>query len=226
MDIAVSSYAPTLETLLKPRVLAPSSCDTDRILVVSQPDALGLPRIPGAEREAELIRQILPDSTDILNRSRGTVAAVLSAMESHSWVHLSCHGIQHPHDPTKSAFSLHNGELTLSMLMSKSLPHAELAFLSACQTATGDEALPEEAVHLAAGMLSVGYKSVVGTMWSIGDYQATIVAEHFYRAICKQINSGREVQPAYALHDATKHLRELVGPRDLIHWVPFLHFGI
>lgn len=37
--------------------------------------------------------------------------------------------------------------------MKHSFPHAELAVLSACQIATGDKELPEEVVHLAAGML-------------------------------------------------------------------------
>ncbi|KAI0083074.1 hypothetical protein BDY19DRAFT_981021 [Irpex rosettiformis] len=37
------------------------------------------------------------------------------------------------------------------MLMSHHLPNADLAVLSACQTATGDETLSEEVVHLTAG---------------------------------------------------------------------------
>ena len=51
--------------------------------------------------------------------------------------------------------------------MSAASPNAELAFLSACQTAAGDEKTPEESAHLAAGMLAVGFKGVVATMWSI-----------------------------------------------------------
>lgn len=50
--------------------------------------------------------------------------------------------------------------------------NAELAFLSACQTAVGDEKIPEESAHLAAGMMVVGFKGVVATMWSIGDADA------------------------------------------------------
>src|ERR1700733_6751721 len=42
------------------------------------------------------------------------------------------------------------------------------------QTAKGDSKLPEEAIHLAAGMLMVRYGSVVGTMWSIRDDDAPI----------------------------------------------------
>ena len=34
-------------------------------------------------------------------------------------------------------------------------PHSKLAFLSACQTAKGDEDLSDEAIHIAAGMLFV-----------------------------------------------------------------------
>ncbi|CAE6487268.1 unnamed protein product [Rhizoctonia solani] len=51
----------------------------------------------------------------------------------------------------------------------KSFKNKGLAFLSACQTATGDTNLPDEAVHLASGMLMAGYPSVIATMWSVMD---------------------------------------------------------
>ncbi|KAJ7229110.1 hypothetical protein GGX14DRAFT_346526 [Mycena pura] len=35
-------------------------------------------------------------------------------------------------------------------------PTLELAFLSACQTAMGDQSLPDEALHLAASLLFAG----------------------------------------------------------------------
>lgn len=56
--------------------------------------------------------------------------------------------------------------------MVTSADNAELAFLSACQTAVGDEKIPEESIRLAAGMLAVGYKGVIATMWSIRDDDA------------------------------------------------------
>ena len=55
---------------------------------------------------------------------------------------------------------LYNGRLTINTLMSKSFPNAELAILSACQTAAGDEQLSDEAVHLVAWMLNIGYKTL------------------------------------------------------------------
>jgi CHAT domain-containing protein len=193
MDFAVSSYAPTLEALLKPSMCAAPGGGDPNVLIVSQPDTPGQSSIPGTELEAAMIQSIFPQTTKLLNRCEGTVAAVLEGMKTHSWVHLACHGIQ---DSLDSAFALEDGKLKLSTLMTQSLPHAEIAFLSACQTASGDEQLPEEAVHLAAGMLNVGYKSVIGTMWSIGDLQATEIAGKFYKAMKKQLAGGKELQPA------------------------------
>lgn len=53
----------------------------------------------------------------------------------------------------KSAFCLLDKPLELSTIITKSFPHADLAFVLACQTRTGDEQLPEEAIHLAAGLM-------------------------------------------------------------------------
>ncbi|KAG1736710.1 hypothetical protein EDD22DRAFT_852227 [Suillus occidentalis] len=43
------------------------------------------------------------------------------------------------------------------------VPHAEFAFLPACNTAVGDKETPNEIIHLAAGLQFSGFKSVVGT---------------------------------------------------------------
>ena len=153
----------------------------------------------------------------------------MRAMESHSWIHLACHGTQ-ARTAIESAFILHDGKLELSKLMSKHIPDAELAFLSACQTATGDTNLPQEAVHLAAGMLNAGYRSVVGTMWSIKDEDAPVVVEAYYKELIKIRKSGSlsggETGAAYALHEATKCLKENVGQMNFNRWVPFVHYGV
>ncbi|THU78663.1 hypothetical protein K435DRAFT_886958 [Dendrothele bispora CBS 962.96] len=94
--------------------------------------------------------------------------------------------------------------------MKLSLKNAELAVLSACETATGDENLPEEAVHLAAGMLAVGYPSVIATMWSIGDSDAPLIADKVYANLLGPLDNSEsqkaKLTPAYALHEAVKHL--------------------
>jgi CHAT domain-containing protein len=84
-----------------------------------------------------------------LEGQEATVKSVIKGMEAHSWVHLACHAVQDTVEPTKSAFCLHDRHLELSTIITVTFPHADFAFLSACQTATGDVKLSEEAVHLA-----------------------------------------------------------------------------
>ncbi|KAF8119815.1 hypothetical protein EV363DRAFT_1195189, partial [Boletus edulis] len=95
----------------------------------------------------------------------GTVEDVVGLMKKADWVHFTCHGIQ---DAADSGLCLADQcRLKLRDIIALSRPHGGLAFLSACQTAMGDEDLSDEAIHIAAGMLFAGYGGVIGTMWSI-----------------------------------------------------------
>jgi CHAT domain-containing protein len=155
---------------------------------------------------------------------RATSGVVLGAMEEHSWVHLACHASQNTANPTASAFHLHDGELDLAAITRKSLKSAGFAFLSACQTATGDENLPDEAVHLAAGMIMAGYSSVIATMWSIEDEDAPLVAEKVYACMLEG-GAPDARRAARALHDAVGCLRDKVGVKSFARWVPYIHIG-
>jgi len=53
----------------------------------------------------------------------------------------------------------------MSRIMQESTPNASLALLCACETAMGDEDLPDEAMHLGATLLFAGFRVVVATMW-------------------------------------------------------------
>ena len=128
---------------------------------------------------------------------------------------------------------LYDGPLKLSEIMKKNLPHAELAFMSACQTSVGDESLPEEVVHLAAGMLTAGYRSVIATMWSISDTHAPDVAEDFYKCLLNDETAdgvvGLDITgSAQALHIAVQALRRKLDDdtEALLKWIPYVHFGI
>ncbi|THU78368.1 hypothetical protein K435DRAFT_811616, partial [Dendrothele bispora CBS 962.96] len=231
-DFAVSSYTTTLTAMLvsgsKPKQ---DPTQTPSILIVSQPGTPNMPPLPGTVKEVEVIQHYAsPDHTCHLTHEFATVDAVLGQMGKLEIIHLACHGIQDLKNPLSSAFALYDGKLELNALMRLSLENAELAVLSACQTATGDENLPEEAVHLAAGMLAVGYPGVIATMWSIGDKDAPLISDKVYANLLGPRNDteGQKVKltPAYALHEAVKHLRKEVGETNFVKWVPFIHFGV
>jgi CHAT domain-containing protein len=229
-DFVTSSYTPTLTALLEPPLIAHRTFQG--LLGVSQPCTPGLSRLPNAEKELELIEKLGSTVTGLrvhsLPAELATRESVIGSMERYSWVHLACHAVQDTSEPTQSAFCLQNGRLTLSTIITKSFPHADFAFLSACQTATGDKNLSEEAVHLAAGMLAAGYRSVIATMWSIMDDDAPLVAEEVYSRLVRgpEPNSA---QAAHALHHAVRRLREQLeesGKPSFLFWIPFIHVGI
>ncbi|CAG8625915.1 16737_t:CDS:2, partial [Acaulospora colombiana] len=206
-DYAISSYTPSLSALLDPPDIAPSS--NFQLLTVIEPSAPGASYIPNTEKELENIRHHFEDQDIVVfAASEATKKEVMKEMKNCHWLHLACHGIQNPIDPTKSALLLRDGHLTLEDITRLDLPHAEFAFLSACQTTTGDEKLSEEAVHIAGGMLLAGYRSVVATMWSIRDELAPEVAEEFYAHIRKDSGRPDVKKAAEALHISVNKLRE------------------
>jgi CHAT domain-containing protein len=159
-DYIVSSYTPTLSTLLVPKPLIAS---TFKMMVVIQPRTL-----PCAHEELNRIEKHVPSGCLVklgLSQSPATVQHVTSHISGASIVHFACHGVQDAKNPLKSAVILEDGRLTVSQIMRQPMPNAWLAFLSACQTATGDGTLPDEAIHLAAAMLFAGFRGVVATMW-------------------------------------------------------------
>jgi CHAT domain-containing protein len=201
---------------------------------LSQANAPGFAPIPDTKKEINKITDMI-NSLSIrslrLEDDAATKANLLTAMENHSWVHLACHGTQDAKQPLASSFALADGRLELITIIKSDLKHAEFAFLSACQTSTGDIELSDESVHLAAGMLAAGYRGVVGTMWSISDSHAPQFAEDFYRYLLARSGEvgGRDMldgeQAAYALHHAVQQLRKRKDS-DLHIWAPYVHWGL
>jgi CHAT domain-containing protein len=189
------------------------------ILAISQPQD----QLPQTEEEIEKIQSIFhKDSITWLNRESATVDAVLRHMRSHYWVHFACHATQNLRDATSSRFSLHNGTLGIGQIMKESF-NGDFAFLSACETATGDETLPEESIHLAASIMMAGYPAVIGTLWSIMDKDGPLVTEQVYSHLYNN-GSPDSRQAARMLHNAVAHL-QMKDEKNFLSWVPFIHLG-
>lgn len=222
-NYVISSYTPTLATL---STSPPNYCDFRGLLAVGQESAPGFAKIPGTVDELRAISERLAGHHQThLQGDLATCATVVDGMKKHSWIHMACHASQDHISPMRSAFYLHDGPLDIGSIGKHSLKHAGLAFLSACQTATGDEGLPEEAAHLASGMIVAGYSTVVATLWSIGDNKAPIVVDRFYQDIFTE-GMPDSRRAAIALHKAVEHLRAKVGIKEFSVWAPYIHIGI
>ncbi|PPR05959.1 hypothetical protein CVT26_005708, partial [Gymnopilus dilepis] len=235
-EFAISSYIPNLSIFERLGSRRPASASNRGLLLISQPDTPGLPRIPCTGKETERTCHELRRRgirTAAYTSEEATTDVILKGLESFSCIHFACHASQNTKDSLESAVHLYDGPLKLSEIMKMNLPHAELAFMSACQTSVGDESLPEEVVHLAAGMLTAGYRSVIATMWSISDTHAPDVAEDFYKCLLNDETAegvvGLDITgSAQALHIAVQALRRKLGDdtEALLKWVPYVHFGI
>jgi CHAT domain-containing protein len=219
----VSSYTPTLTALINGSHPKGQATGQTKLLAVALPLESELPCV---KKEIDILEKHAQGHTfSKLMESNATVQNVVEGMKEANWVHFACHGVQGISDPTKSALLLaKEAHLTLLDMTKLSLPHAELAYLSACQTATGVEKLSEEAVHLTAGMLLAGYRGVIGTMWSIMDNDAPTVVDAVYAHLFKESNPDF-TQAAFALHEAVKKICD-VEKKSFFSWVPYIHVGI
>ncbi|KAJ3525984.1 hypothetical protein NMY22_g10352 [Coprinellus aureogranulatus] len=235
LDYAVSSYTPTI-TALADRVK--NCCPIDKavsgLFLTGHPKAPGVCEIGGTILEVDGIQTKAVDESVRFMKVIGedlTLNDCLKHMGDFSSVHLACHASQNAADPLQSRFILHNGQLNLIDIIQMDLKNADLAFLSACQTSTGEEKLSDEAVHLAAGMLAAGYRRVVATMWPINDSYAPTVANDFYEYLWRDREEGEDgfdgSLSAYALHHAVQQLRQRLDESEasLLAWVPYVHFG-
>jgi CHAT domain-containing protein len=207
------------------------------LLLISQPNSPGQIAIPGVKQETDALNNMMLSkgiNTLLLKDGMATTTQVKREMAAHNWVHFACHAIQDPHDSLKSGMHLHDGRLELLEIIKQKIENTDHAFLSACQTSTGDKKLSEEVVHLAAGMLAAGYQGVVATMWSIQDKHAPDIAMDFYNHLLERASYTKEKSQldstgaAGALDHAVSKIRQRLGDTEeaLLTWVPYVHFGI
>lgn len=250
-DYFVSSYTPTLAAVINARRgLQPVSMAQRSALLIAESDSPGLSRLEKADEEVATIGSILsPMATTLLvgdttsKRNGATVNTVLENLPSATILHLACHGEQDPTNPLLSGFCLRDGRLTVAQLMRLNLQNALFAFLSACETAKGDSKQPDQAVHLAAAILFVGFRSVIATMWyvlrhkrimkgyanfspsssrSMNDEDGPIVAKTLYSELMKNDMWDPDAIP-FALDLAVRKLRKSGVPP--YRWAPYIHMG-
>jgi hypothetical protein len=171
-NYVVSSYTPTLSALISAQAQDSDPASSgSTVLLVSVPETSGgHSSLPNALVEADSVRGVVPpECVTALVQDQASVDNCLKELPATSVLHLACHGHQSQDDPLGSGFSLHDGRLTLERIMQLQLPKAQLAYLSACETASTDEYQPDEAINLAATMLFVGFRSVIATMWYVAE---------------------------------------------------------
>ncbi|EAU93588.2 hypothetical protein CC1G_02818 [Coprinopsis cinerea okayama7 len=230
-NYAVSSYCSSPQDIIEPPPVPTKEFTMVAVIEPGRPEP-GVGSLPQTRVELERIQSRVPDGGNLIahvgsNEAPTKISRLLQDIQRSSFVHFGCHALQDPTNPLDSYLLLSGGRLTMSKIIREcQTTTASLAYLSACETAMGDEERPDESLTLVATMMFAGFRGVVGTMWPIHDEDAPVVADVFYRHLFR---NGSDVPPdasdaAFGLHLAVKELRE--RKRPFYHWVPFVHFGI
>ncbi|MFI9509599.1 CHAT domain-containing protein [Nocardia sp. NPDC052566] len=240
-DYVVSSYAPSIRHLRYARehLTTPGTHTIAAIAMPSTPartadGIIPVGRLRNAEPETTFLRRHYPNASsaqDYLTGAAATLNPVTTALNRCSIAHFACHADSHPIDPSQSRILLHDHNttpLTLLRLAALELPHAQLAYLSACRTAHSLVAdFLDESLNLAAACMVAGYPRVVATQWSVPDHLALQVAEHFYRNLSAPSADPDPARAAFALHRALRELRAESDLRRSPHlWAAWVHVGI
>jgi len=224
-NIYISSYTPTLATLIRARQQVSRATSSQHFVAIGQgnPDTGGELKCV-APKLAVVAQHIAPVvSFTSLADSHATVQGAFDALSQTQWLDLACHGTPNRQQPFESSFAMRDGPLTIRDVIRSRWQNPEFAFLSACHTTVGDKTSPDEEIHLAAAMQFSGFRSVIGSMWSVDDEVACQVVSAFYSNLVD--GSGRLdcTQAAVALHKAVKKLREKIS---LEQQIVFVHIGV
>ena len=189
-------------------------------------DLLGKPwfqPLPHAEKEVQMIGEII-NATPLVGKE-ATKDEVLKRIASVALVHIATHGSAETGDiclapnPSRKYRKPEKEDYMLKMSDIKALKlRARLVVLSSCHSGRGDVSA-EGVVGMAWALLASGARSVLATLWAIGD-EATM---EFMKIFYKHLRDGNNASTA--LHKAMKCLRESEEFSAPKNWAPFVIIG-
>ncbi|KAG2148094.1 CHAT domain-containing protein [Suillus clintonianus] len=223
--IYISSYTPTLATLIRARQRVSQEVSTQHFVAIGQANPDRGKELRHVAPELAIVARCLGPvvSFTSLEDNDATIQGALDALNHNQWLHLACHGMPHRTQSFDSSFAMRDGPLMIKEIIRSNWQNMEFAFLSACHTTVGHEKSPDEAIHLAAAMQFSGFRSVIGSMWSVDDEVAQQVVSVFYR---KLVDGSRRLdctRAAVALHKALKSLHKKI---PLEQQIVFVHIGV
>ncbi len=184
-----------------------------RVLAVGNPD-LGDPilDLPFSEQEVDAIRWNFPDIT-ILKRTQATENKLIAKISTFDIIHIASHGALDPVNPLLSAIKLalpedktftnsdFDGNLEAGEIFGLSI-HADMVFLSACQTGLGKINAGDDVVGLNRSFFFAGTHTVISSLWRVSDVSTAVMTKAFYRLYMNQ-NKADCLRQA-ALHVKTR----------------------
>lgn len=172
--------------------------------------------LPGARREAALVRDLLGPTATVFTGADATERRVKGVGSDVTHLHLGCHGLLDARSPLDSSLALaasggdaaEDGRLQAWEVLEQMRLDADLVVLSACDTALGEEVQGEGVLGLARAFQFAGARAVLATQWAVHDSSAPRLVERLYRGIRDGLGPAealRRAQLAALRRRATAH---------------------
>ncbi|SEA91460.1 CHAT domain-containing protein [Thiothrix caldifontis] len=209
-----------------------------------QPLPAGLKELANAEKEADKIKENLPQSlVKVLKGEQATEQAFKEEWGKHEIIHVAAHGKASPEESVlylaKGNSQNEDGKLTQDDMPDlgddsiESSGKVQLVVLSACETAVDSNVtnapMGESVAKLGlAGMVhqfaSTGVPSKIGSLWEVNDASTSVLMGDMYKFIGKQ---GKMKVPYDAFRDAQLEMIKGGGiPSHPFYWAGFVYFGV
>jgi CHAT domain-containing protein len=182
--------------------------------------------LPAAEVEVKSIAGVFP-GTDVFSGAGVTKEAINSQkLFDKRIVHFATHGILNSARPRDSYLQLASGgapgaeKLSVREIWRLPMKRVEIVTLSACETALGDKE-PDggEITTLAEAFATAKVRTVVASLWSVGDESTKEFMVAFYKQLAAGASKTAALQSAQlALMKNPKFSRPL-------YWAPFVLMG-
>jgi len=215
------------------------SLEIARLLLLGDPSATDGQRTGLLRAGSERSLSLRTATFDLYLGAEASREQMRNDLEDFTVLHIAAHGQIDPDDPRRSGLLLSfepekMGLLTLEDVGGLHLD-ADLAVLSACDTAGGPILQGEGVQSLAYAFLQAGARSVVASLWEIEDDAASRIMRSFYADYLE-----RAAHPVEALRRAKLEFRRSKLPRGVppgstpqasatpdnpYYWAPFVYVG-
>ncbi|EDO45511.1 predicted protein [Nematostella vectensis] len=172
--------------------------------------------LPAASKEAIKIREILPDVTCLIEYQATKNAVMQSLKKGVGVIHIASHGdsqtgeILVAPEPRMDKHDIAEKEeylLTMKEISSCQI-NASLVVLSCCHSGRG-QIRAEGVMGLARAFLAAGARSVLATLWTIGDNATLEFMERFYRHLASGLSTSaslkRTIRDTISMNDKYSH---------------------
>jgi CHAT domain-containing protein/tetratricopeptide (TPR) repeat protein len=149
------------------------------------------PPLPTTRSEVQSIAALFPGQATTFLGSEAKEERVKAVAKDARYLHFACHGVLNERFPLDSALALSlpknpkpgedNGLLQAWEVFDSLRLDAELVTLSACQSGLGKEMGGEGLLSLTRAFQYAGARSVLASLWSVGDESTADLMKRFYR---------------------------------------------